>query len=219
MCIYLNFLWVAIFDFPQDQYLHTAIDCGLNVPVRLIQSVATSVTNLHSLDLNGTTVELECFTNAAGLTVRDSVVVALQTFLDFILVVAVASVTDVGFSADLQALGIPAAKLAAMQFATLQGANTDLDLVDIVQTVRDPNTLITIQGLPANTTIPGLSNLITIAEAPWTLIFTETLNFGLSLANQTWDLTLLTTEYTGTPADIKWFQTGALARSFVFLLT
>lgn len=106
------------------------------MPVRLIQAVAISTTYAHSLDLNATTVELECFTNAAGLTVRDAIVVALQVFLDFILIVAVAGATDATFSQDLQALGIAEAKLLEMQELILEGENTDLHLVDIIQVWR-----------------------------------------------------------------------------------
>ena len=58
-------------------------------------------------------------------------------------------------------------------------------------------------------------------------MITESANFLISLANQTWDLTLLrydlaiicpftsscSTEFTGSPVDIKWFQTGTAHHS------
>ena len=193
--------------------LHSAIDCTANVAVRFVQGIAYSVQTGQSLNLNATFTELECATNAAGDTIRAAVVLALNIFIDFIDLIPIAMMTDESIADEFVQIGIPRAHLQAMRMKVIQGQSTDLEMVDLMIASMDPNNILTAQSTNLST-ILGLSNLLLIAEAPWSRVFTEFLNGALSAVNMTWDLTLLSTEYTGSLADIKFFQFGFLADHF-----
>ena len=58
--------------------LAQSLNCAVNVPIRLVQSVAAAITNLQSPNLNATTLELQCFIIAGGSWIEDVVLYVLN---------------------------------------------------------------------------------------------------------------------------------------------